>query len=350
MSHPSDDLPVVHGAVSDLGATRPRFRRSLAVAGLWTAACAGILLLSSCARYPVMEDDTVKRTAMPVFMLERKVPTELFLLEARERVYDRHAPATVYIEGDGVPYIDEKHVSDDPTPADPVALRLAAQDGDSNVIWLARPCQYFKEWRGYSAGDKTGGQANDKAGKKACPKAYWTDRKFAPEVIESYNMALDNIKAYYGIPVFNLVGYDGGAVIAMALAAQRQDIKSLRTVAGNLAPDVTAQIHNYQFNGQNSVNPRDYADRLETMPQRHFIGRLDRVTPPVVYNSYAQNVQDGKCLNATLVDNADHQLGWVEQWKTLKTLPTDCQAPAVPVKFDPTPLDGDKYKPAKKHK
>lgn len=338
MSHSSDDLPVAAAPAPDFEMTRSRFRRNITT----ISACAGVLLLSSCASHPVMEDDTVKRTAMPVFMLERKVPTELFLLEARERVYDRHSAATVYIEGDGVPYIDEKHVSDDPTPADPVALRLAAQDGDSNVIWLARPCQYFKEWRGYGAGDKTGdqtgdqasNQANDKSGHKACPKAYWTDRKFAPEVIESYNMALDNIKAYYGIPAFNLVGYDGGAVIAMALAAQRHDIKSLRTVAGNLAPDVTAQIHNYQFNGQNSVNPQDYADRLESMPQRHFIGRLDRVTPPVVYNSYAQNVQDGKCLNATLVDNADHQLGWVEQWKTLKTLPTDCQAPSVPVKFE----------------
>ncbi len=290
-------------------------------------------LLTSCAHYPVMEEDTVKRTAMPVFMLERKIPSELFIFEARERVHDRNAPATVYIEGDGVPYIDDKRISNDPTPADPVALRLAAQDGDPNVIWIARPCQYFKEWRKG----------------KTCPKAYWTDRKFGYEVTDSYNQALNNIKSYYGISNFNLVGYDGGAVIAMVLAAQRADVQSVRTVAGNLDPETTALIHGYQYNGQDSSNPIQYSDRLETMPQRHFVGRLDRVTPAVVYNSYAQNVHDGRCLNATLIDNADHQLGWVEQWKVLKTLPVDCKSSSNPVKFDPTPLDGDKYKIAKKN-
>lgn len=287
-------------------------------------------LLSGCASHPVMKDDTVKRTAMPVFMLERDIPGHLFMIESRERVYQKYQSATIYIEGDGRAYLDEQSVSDDPTPEDPVALRLAARDASPNVIWLARPCQYNKGWRNG----------------KTCPSEYWTSKRFAPEVINDYEIALDNIKARYGIPSFNLVGYDGGAAIATILAAKRQDILSLRTVAGNLDPKTTAVLHNVAYS-EDSLTPVDFAPGIATVPQRHFLGKMDRVTPPAVYNSFAQNVANGSCMNASLIDNADHVLGWVEQWKVLLTLPVDCAAPPEPVKFDPTPLDGDKYKRAK---
>lgn len=301
------------------------FLRSALVFGLTAATLAG------CASYPVMREDSVKRAATPVFMLERKIPSSLFIFEARERVYQRGQPATLYIEGDGFAYQDAETVSDNPTPLDPVALRLATQDGSPNVIWVARPCQYVKGW---SKG-------------KECPKDYWTTKRFAPEVLDSYNQALDNIKAHYGVPSFNLVGYDGGAAIAGILASQRKDILSLRTVAGNLDPKTTAQVHKHAYT-EDSLTPIDFAPALATLPQRHFIGKMDRVTPPVVFNNFAQSMANAECLNVSLVDNADHVLGWAEQWKVLLGMPLDCANPPAPVLFDPTPLDGDKYKAKKK--
>jgi len=288
-------------------------------------------LLSGCGTQSVMREDAVKRTAMPVFMLERTIPGTDFMFAARERVYKKYQPATIYIEGDGLAYQDNVSVSDDPTPLDPIALRLAAQDSGANVIWLARPCQYNSSY------------------KKAdtCPSAYWTNKRFSPEVIENYQVALDNIKAEYGIPSFDLVGYDGGAAIATILAAQRHDVTSLRTVAGNLDPKTTAELHNLVYS-EESLSPVDFAPGVASLPQRHFLGKLDRTTPPAVYNSFAQSVADGHCLNVTMVDNADHALGWVEQWHVLKDMPVDCSAPPEPVMFDPTPLDGDKYKIKKK--
>ncbi|HPQ51535.1 MAG: alpha/beta hydrolase [Alphaproteobacteria bacterium] len=297
------------------------FTRSLLALGLVTT------LLAGCATYPVMQEDTVKRTAMPVFMNQRTIPGNLFMIEARERVYKRFEAATIYIEGDGDAYFDDMSISNDPTPTDPVALRLAAQDDSANVIWLARPCQYKKGWKNSAA----------------CPSAYWSSKRFAPEVIENYKIVLDNIKAQYGIPSFHLVGYDGGAAIAAILAAQRDDILSLKTVAGNLDPKTAAALHNVVYS-EESLSPIDFAPGVANIPQRHFLGKMDRTTPPAVYNSFAQSVSDGHCMNATLVDNADHVLGWVEQWKVLKDMPVDCAAPPVPVLFDPTPLDGDKYK------
>ena len=305
-----------------------KFVRLLAATGLATA------MLAACvaADYPLMREESAKRVAAPVFMLPRDIAASPFMLQSYERVYEKDAPATLYIEGDGVPYITADTESPNPTPVDPVGLRLAARDGGKNAIWLGRPCQYNEGWQNG----------------KDCPSVYWTNKRFAPEVIEAYMSALDNIKRYNHVTGFNIVGYDGGAAIATILAAKRTDILSLRTVAGNLDHRVVSQTHNVEFL-DGSLNPVDFAPQVSQIPQRHFIGKLDRITPPSVYNSFAQNAGDGRCMNVTLVDDADHERGWVEKWTVLKDMPLDCgnTAEPAPVKFDPAPLDGDKGHQAK---
>lgn len=298
--------------------------------------CAGVAaaLLSACvaADVPAIRQESAKRVAAPVFMLPRDIATSQFILQAYERVYTKDAPVTLYIEGDGVPYVTPDIESTNPTPVDPVGLRLAARDGERNAIWLGRPCQYKEGWKGG----------------KQCPSVFWTNKRFSPEVIDAYMQALDNIKLANHVSSFNIVGYDGGAAIATILAGKRDDILSLRTVAGNLDHRVMSQIHNVGFL-EGSLNPVDFAAQIAHIPQRHFIGKLDRVTPPAVYNSFAQSAGIGSCMNVTLVDNADHERGWVEQWTVLKAMPLDCGAPAEPqpVKFDPTVFDGDKGKSQK---
>ena len=286
---------------------------------MMTLVCAATLLTACSGDLPILRDETAKRTAAPVFMIPRNIPSEKFIIQAYERVHQKHHPATIYIEADGK------------TPTDPIALRLAAQDGGPNVIWLARPCQYNTK---YNAGAK---------GEKTCPTAYTTSKRFAPDIIETYHRVLDNIKSYYNIPSFNLVGYDGGAAIAVILASQRADIASLRTVAGNLDSKTLANVTKAPYSAE-SLNPVDFAAGITNIPQRHFIGKLDSDMPPAVYSSFSQAAGNGRCMNVSLVDQADHQSGWVEQWKVLKDIPTDCAtlAEPAPVPFDPTPLDGDK--------
>lgn len=299
---------------------------------MMTLVCAATLLTACSGDLPILRDETAKRTAAPVFMIPRNIPSEKFIIQAYERVHQKHHAATIYIEGDGVSTVAIKALNDAPTPTDPVALRLAAQDGGPNVIWLARPCQYNTK---YNAGGKS---------EKICPAAYATTKRFAPDVIDTYNQVLNNIKAYYNIPAFNLVGYDGGATIAVILASQRADISSLRTVAGNLDPKTLANVTKTPYSTE-SLNPVDFAAGITNIPQRHFIGKLDSDMPPAVYGSFSQAAgQDTHCMNVTLVDHADHTSGWVEQWNVLKDIPTDCAtlAEPAPVPFDPTPLDGDK--------
>lgn len=291
-------------------------------------ACTSALLSGCYSDMSVMRDDAAKRTAAPVFMIPRDIPSEKFIIQAYERVYKKGNPATVYIEGDGTHTIAIKAFSrTNPTPTDPVGLRLAAQDGGENVIWVARPCQYNKGW-------KDG---------KTCPSEYSTSKRFSPEVIETYHQVLDNLKSYYNIPSFDLVGYDGGAAIAVILGSQRADILSIRTVAGNLDSRTLSYLTKEPYSPE-SLNPADFAAGIANIPQRHFIGKMDSDTPPAIYSSFLQTSENRGCMNVTLVDQADHQSGWAEQWKVLKSIPVDCaaNAEAAPVRFDPTPLDGDK--------
>src|SRR5262249_29960361 len=91
----------------------------------------------------------------------------------KHRLY-RHGPDDpsgggtlhVYIEGDGTPFIHNYTVAEDPTPRKPLMLHLMALDPDPS-IYLGRPC-YFGLYRD-----------------GACTPAYWTQRRFSPEVVDS---------------------------------------------------------------------------------------------------------------------------------------------------------------------
>lgn len=289
------------------------------------------VLLSGCHDVPYMRNETATRTALPVHMIPRTVPADPFTLQAYERVHKKFTTAVVYIEGDGAPSSYPGLLNFSMPPSDPIGLRIAAQDGSQNVVYLTRPCGSYRTAK--------------YLGKDDCPGIFKTDAKFSEAVIQSYNRALDNIKAYHDVTGFELVGYDGGAAIATILASQRQDVTSLRTIAGNLDTKTTATLNNV-LPPSKSYNPVDYASKLAGMPQRHFVGKLDKVTPPAVYASYAQALGSTPCNSVSLIDNADHEHGWVEQWNTLRTLPVACTQPVeaepMPVTFDPTTLDGDK--------
>ncbi len=127
---------------------------------------------------------------------------------------------TVYIEGDGAPWRDLFSPPADPTPRDPVALRLALEDPAPAVVYLARPCQYVARMAPPAA--------------RHCDPRYWTGARFAPEAVAAVNAAIDRAKRESGAARIRLVGYSGGGVIAALLAERRDDIELLVTVAAPL--------------------------------------------------------------------------------------------------------------------
>lgn len=286
------------------------FRRALSVLilamGLGVSAC-----------YFDMQElrtETAKRLATPSFMLHREIRTEPFMLTAYERIHQKGTPATIYIEGDGVAWVTKKRPSLNPTPKNPVALHLATHDSARNVVYLARPCQYS----GLTI-------------EEPCDLKYWTSDRFSPEVINAMNAALDNIKRKYDIPQFNLVGFSGGGAIAALLTAQRDDVVSLRTVAGNLDHALLNRMHGVSPM-PNSLNPVDIAAKIAHVPQHHFIGEWDDIVTPVIYDSFRAASGSSTCIRSSMVTKVDHETGWVNVWPEIMNAPLDCKADIPPAR------------------
>ncbi|HPF78076.1 MAG TPA: hypothetical protein PLF01_02180 [Alphaproteobacteria bacterium] len=298
-----------------------------------------LVLVGACTIQTDYRQQTASHIARPAFMVERFIPAGNFQLMAWERMHKPNDVATVYIEGDG---FNQSKKSDtpvnapqlEPTPENPVALHLASRDLSKNLAYIARPCQYMM---------------NPES--KGCSLAYTKSQRFAPEVMNAYEAALNDIAARYHITGFHLVGYDGGANIAAVLAARRQDVLSLRTVAGNLNPELTAENNETTGLASSAVLGIDYGSALSNVPQHHFIGAADDVITPSVYHSYRQMVGLSDCIHYSLVQDADHTRGWVEKWPELLKLQPQCATvhqdlPPLPPVTDDFPGDynkGPKY-------
>jgi pimeloyl-ACP methyl ester carboxylesterase len=270
---------------------------------------AAVLLLAGCGS-PAARHDVAREIAEKGQFAERQVPADPFLLTVFERVQTGNATtADVYIEGDGLAWLGRHRPSPDPSPTDPVALRLAAADPAAAVAYIARPCQYSRL--------TTEG---------ACPQKYWTSARFAPEVITALGAALDDLKARHHLTGFNLVGFSGGAAAAALVAARRNDIVSLRSVAGNLDSRLFSQLHNVSPLAL-SLEPAEAAPKLATVPQHHFVGGEDLVVPADIPRSFIAKAGPSHCLRLTVVPGLAHDGDWPEQWPELLKAPLDCQAP-----------------------
>ena len=229
------------------------------------------------------------------------IRTNPYTLQSYSRINDPALPIRIYIEGDGFAYVNRSRPSSDPTPIHPVGLYLAAADGGPNVAYLARPCQY--------------GTAAE------CKEDDWTTQRFSRAIIDTYHQALSRIKNDEKAE-FELVGFSGGANIAGILAAERHDTVNLRTVAGNVDNDFFTEFHQVSAMPY-SLNMTNYAGKLATMPQIHFIAEDDRFVPSDIYTSYERKLSFDACTDRQIVNKTTHLDGWRDQWAyLLQEIPT----------------------------
>lgn len=270
----------------------------------------GLLLLafslSACANAIETRQENAEAIAAAGHLTPAVIDSGLFNLSSWQKFADGGA-AHVYIEGDGFAWVSRTEKSRNPTPKNPVALKLAAADPWPNVVYLARPCQY-SSWNG-------GG---------ACPDKYWTDARTAPQVIEAYQKALDRLKADHHIPAFHLIGYSGGAAVAAIVAADRTDVATLRTVAGNIDYQAFYDLHHVSVLAQ-SVAPESIAAKIAHIPQRHFIGGDDKVVPPQVFEAWQAASRNVDCLSSRIVPGNTHGDGWDAAWPQLLAEPVVCK-------------------------
>ena len=208
---------------------------------------------------------------------------------------------TIYIEGDGQAWLSRFKPSSDPTPVNPTAFKLALQDQSDNVIYLSRPCQYISG--------------------PACENSkIWTSLQYSEAVLGVYSRILEELSKEY--QEIHLVGFSGGAAIAMFLASKDFNIRSIRTVAGNINPDEIVKLLN--LSGYNKeVNFFSLEKKIKDLSQTHYYGIKDKVVPNILHLNYDKRNSINKCTKIQPV-KASHQDGWIEFWKENYKLKINC--------------------------
>ncbi len=184
-------------------------------------------------------------------------------------------PLRIYLEGDG-----------NPNPSDRIALYYAQQDPSTNVIYLARPCQW----------------SNDKVCKDK-PEIY-REQRFHPEIIRETQEILLLLINKYQAPYVELVAYDGGATVALNLA-HRIPVKRVITIAGIL----DTESYTYQNNLDempDAENPADNLLALAQIPQIHYVGSDDHITPIKVAERFVRNMDHPKSVVVKKVPGVGH--------------------------------------------
>lgn len=173
---------------------------------------------------------------------------------------------TLYIEGDGHAWATSSQPSLDPSPRSFAVAKLAV--GRYPGIYLARPCQFIMS--------------------PACNSAVWTDSRFSSPVVEAMNAAVEQLVQRYSATSVELIGYSGGAAIALLIAERRHDVSQVQSIAGNLDPTAWVRYHGFSPLA-GSLDPIADIAKLANTPQRHFIANNDRNIAPALTRDYAQN-------------------------------------------------------------
>ena len=230
-----------------------------------------LLLLGGCS--------TIKA---PESFIYKEISGENFDVIVWQKTNSPTLPYKIYIEGDGYAFNAHGMPTADPTPKGELMRELAFGDISPNVVYLARPCQYKQS--------------------RSCTTKYWTDARFAPEVVRDEYIAIK--KTVKDHPVI-LIGFSGGAQIAGLLAATTDlKVKEIITIAGNLDHKAWTRYHKLPDLDE-SLNAADFKIKLAKFKQKHYVGTKDKVIPA----SLTGNLLNNSNL-ITKVRNATHNDGW----------------------------------------
>jgi len=232
---------------------------------------------------------------------KQQIPTSAFILTSYTKIDNGADTLRIYIEGDGFAFTPHRMISSNPTPKDPIALKLAVKDSHTNIAYLARPCQYISEKEEKNYKDK-----------------YWSDARFSEEVICSMNEAVDQLKNQASAKRIVLIGFSGGAAVAVLVAARRNDVSKIITVAGNL-DHAAINTHHNVAQMKDSLNPIYYAKDVSHITQQHFAGADDRIVPVSIIKNFAYASGDTDYKTVTVVEGCSHNKGWVDIWKELNS-------------------------------
>jgi len=200
-------------------------------------------------------------------------------------------PLHIYLEGDGSPYLDRRWVSPDPTPRNPLMLRLMALDPGPSV-YLARPCY------------------NGRATAPPCDSTLWTQARYSAEVVDSAVAVARRLLSQRQGQALFLIGHSGGGTVAMLMAAQLPETRVVITLAGNLDTDAWTQYHGYEPL-RDSLNPARRPPLDKRIQQLHLVGANDDNIPPqMLMHATARQWR----ARIGTVAGFDHSCCWQQLW------------------------------------
>lgn len=202
--------------------------------------------------------------------------------------------AIVYFEGDGLVINKYGEVARNPTPTDPMALKLACVDARPfTKIVINRPYHYVKN-------------------ENAAPK-YWTIDRYSPEVIQAILETIDICQKKFYFETVEFVAYSGGACVALLLSSKIKNLKRIISFAGNLDHHSWTRYHQTQpLSG--SLDPLVHSEILRKIPQIHFLGTDDTNTTISLGLEYKERLNTEK-VEIIQIKNFEHDSDWPCIWK-----------------------------------
>ena len=245
-------------------------------------------LMTACTDVPVRSQQIAAEAGLLTQHLQGD-PYEHIVYVGPETRPDR--PLHVYLSGDGTPWIGRTRIANDPTPRNPIALRLMALDRGPR-IFLGRPC-----YQGLSS-------------RPGCNPFLWTGGRYSEAVVASMTAALRRFIDENGYRDVVLIGYSGGGVLAWLIAERVEQARLLVTIAANLDIDAWTTLHGYTpLRG--SLNPASRGALPEHVAQLHLVGSRDTNVPP----SLVRAAMGGSDRHAQVrMVPSDHRCCWESHW------------------------------------
>lgn len=201
-----------------------------------------IFFLSACATFKAPQEFSY----IPV-------KQNTYTLATWQKITDDKEPIYIFVEGDGNAFDYRGLPTNDPTPKSTFFRKLAFNNKNENIVYLARPCQYIKT--------------------QNCKEEDWTIGRFSPKIVFDTARAIKQIAKDREIV---LIGYSGGALLSGLIIKSQPEIKIKKwiTVAGVLNhKDWTDYFGNAPLTKSLDLKT------LPNVPQVHYAGAKDKIVP-----------------------------------------------------------------------
>lgn len=248
------------------------------------------MLLSGCGLSPEAKIEAMAHRAGLTAGDVQAGPFSLrfFLNDAQPRA----AVVNVYLEGDGSPWTTPRLVARNPTPRNPLALKLMQQD-PNRALYLSRPCYQ--------------GRQNE----FPCEPWLWTHGRYSKQVVQSLSNGIDTLVQKYAPDAkIRLIGHSGGGVLAMLIAERLAKVIEVITLAANLDIDAWADHFNYSRLA-GSLNPVTRSGLTASVAHIHLVGGRDKQVPALLTIGATEGLPNTWLV---VVEEFDHHCCWVALW------------------------------------